>query len=142
MPSPNPSSDAVLTNVSCSTASSCVAIGLAVTSDGFTQPLIEKWDGSIWSIAAAPALHSTQMTGVKCTNATNCYTVGSSGSATLIELWDGATWSVSISPNPRGAFFSFLNDVACPSATTCDAVGGFSRRTDLLIAYTLAERLV
>ena len=40
---------------------------------------------------------------------------------TLIEHWNGTTWSVMTSPNAAGN--NFLFGVACPSASSCIAVG-------------------
>jgi hypothetical protein len=41
------------------------------------------------------------------------------GNASLVEHWDGSIWS--IVPSPTGVYF---NDVSCPTATSCIAVGG------------------
>jgi hypothetical protein len=65
---------------------------------------------------------------VSCTSATNCtavgqYTVGPDESLPLAENWNGSHWSGQTVPGPAGSTFSFLNSVACPSATSCTAVG-------------------
>lgn len=43
---------ATLENVSCTTASNCWAVGESDTSSG-TDPLIEKWNGTHWSVTAS-----------------------------------------------------------------------------------------
>src|SRR5229473_3243533 len=55
---------------------------------------------------------------------------GSAGSA--------GSWSVQATPNPAGAASSYLNAVACPSATVCTAVG--NSITSSRTYATLAER--
>ncbi|MDP9334649.1 MAG: hypothetical protein M3Q30_15275 [Actinomycetota bacterium] len=139
--SPNPGDQRSLNAVSCFSASSCFAVGREVVS-GMLIPLALRWNGSTWAMTPTPSLtRDGGFRGVKCTSNANCFSVGDSNSATLIEQWNGVSWSISPSPNPAGAIQSFLSDVACPSATTCHAVGGFARRTDGAIQYTLAERL-
>jgi hypothetical protein len=45
-------------------------------------------------------------------------------SSTLVEHWNGSTWTIQHSPGPGLA--SELNDVSCPSARSCFAVGSFN----------------
>ena len=49
--------------------------------------------------------------------------MGRSGSHLLAEQWDGSGWRIQPAPVPSGAQFSFLNAVACTSASFCVAVG-------------------
>jgi hypothetical protein len=46
----------------------------------------------------------------------------------LVERWDGVHWSLERAPAPAGARFSALNGVACPSVSSCVAVGYINRR--------------
>jgi hypothetical protein len=71
--------------------------------------------------------------GVDCTTATTCVAVGDystrSWGRTLAERWSGGGWVIVASPNPVGQNFSGLNEVACPTATSCYAVGQVNART-------------
>jgi hypothetical protein len=134
-----------LAEVSCVSGSMCFAVGSGGVDPNGAMAL--RWNGSTWSITPTASIPNPgAFNGVKCLSGTNCYAVGRVGNptnpaTTLIEHWDGANWALVSSPNPTGSFSSGLNDVACPSATTCHAVGDFARRTDGAINYTLAERL-
>jgi|SRR5579875_668376 len=49
-PAINGSSYATLDGISCASASYCWAVGMQVKSSGTSAPLLEKWNGSAWSI--------------------------------------------------------------------------------------------
>ena len=97
----------VLSGVSCTSASFCMAVGDYVDSSGVTQTLAEKWNGTTWSLVTSPNSSSTQanvLSGARCTSSTVCFAVGdyvnAAGHAqTLIEKWNGATWTRMTSPN-------------------------------------------
>jgi hypothetical protein len=124
---PNASGDSYLNAVSCSSPTSCMAVGYSHDGSSY-QTLIESYDGTAWAIVSSPSPGSSynQLYGVSCTSATACVAVGGEESAsteqTLIETWDGITWSVGTSPSP-GSTFNQLNGVSCASATSCVAVG-------------------
>ena len=70
--------------------------------------LVEHWNGTSWSIVAAPSGSSqSQLAQVTCPSATSCYAVGhyfdGSADKTLVEHWNGTSWSIVTSPNPTGA---------------------------------------
>jgi GDSL-like Lipase/Acylhydrolase family len=135
------SEGAELTGVSCTSTTSCVAVGfmyycgayLANEScqSTYTEPLAESWDGASWSVVPTPSPNvdpSTspvvQLNAVSCTSPTNCVAVGVADQQNLIESWDGASWS--IVPNPSISGLSYppgLFGVSCTSATSCVAVG-------------------
>lgn len=146
--SPNPAgaSNSLLTGVSCSSPTSCFAVGWYRTSSG-TKTLAERWNGASWLLVAIPnpggAVNST-LNGVSCPTAIECTAVGSSddgqtSSATLVEHWNGTSWSIVTSPNPSGATFSALSGVSCPVATSCYAVGFGSGGSPLAVTTTLVE---
>jgi hypothetical protein len=121
---------AVLSAVSCSSATHCLATGYLQD----LSPLVERWDGISWSIVASPTPPTgalrVELSGVTCASATSCYAVGSTISTApayrygaLIEHWDGAAWKVVARPNPSGAVTSALRSVSCFSADNCMAVG-------------------
>ncbi len=97
-----------------------------------------------WSVTPSPSPvgpANGSLAGVACVSETSCYAVGSypagTTEKTLVEQWNGTSWSIVTSPNPNGATRSSLNGVACPSTTSCHAVGNyFANAGD----YTLIER--
>jgi hypothetical protein len=122
------SSNTLFNGVSCTSASSCLAVGqvagLAVS---------ELWNGKTWNLMPAllkpgPAL-SSALNSVSCTSASHCMTVGSYTDNSNIEhtlayLWNGSFWALQTTQDPFGAIFDTLNSVSCASATSCLAVGG------------------
>jgi hypothetical protein len=121
-----------LTSVSCSSASSCTAVGWQGEQYSVGQPqktLAESWDGSTWSIASSPnqTTNDNALAGVACLSATSCTAVGryrnaSSVLQTLVESWDGSTWSAVSSPD-QGTAGNVLSGISCVSASSCVSVG-------------------
>src|SRR5207302_445786 len=73
---------------------------------------------------------SNQLHGVTCSNATDCWAVGTSHAGnlsaffqTFIVHWDGTSWSVTPSPNTGSTLENGLNSVTCTSSTNCWATG-------------------
>jgi hypothetical protein len=125
--SPNPVANhgATLAGIGCATTAHCFAVG---TSGGSNLSFTEEWSGSAWSLDAPPTGSSqSQLDGVSCLTATNCYAAGFNETAvgyrTLIEHRDATAWSIQASSNAAGATDNFLYGVACATATTCYAVG-------------------
>ncbi|MBV9364863.1 MAG: hypothetical protein JO286_20590 [Solirubrobacterales bacterium] len=122
------SSNTLFNGVSCTSASSCLAVGEV---SGFA--VSELWNGKTWNLLPAllkpgPAVFST-LNSVSCTSASNCMAVGSWSDSsniqhTLAYLWNGSFWALQATQDPFGAIFDTLNSVSCPSATSCLAVGG------------------
>jgi hypothetical protein len=145
VPSPDKySNNNVLDAVSCSSASSCTAVGTWVSdNDAHTQTLIETWNGSTWSVVPSPDNAGTAdinaLAGVSCVSASFCMAVGSytdNGTQhTLIESWNGSTWS--IVPNAGEGIDNSLAAVSCVSVSSCTAVGVYSSSSD--VAQTLIE---
>ena len=141
-----------LSDVTCTSATDCWAVGSYAVGPNGSRPLIEHWDGSSWTIVTSvvPSDHS-RLNGVSCASPTNCWAAGywfdaaSNSTKTLLEHWDGETWSVVDSPNatkisPLIASFgdsSVLYDVDCASGSDCVAVGTYF---DGLTSATLALR--
>ncbi len=144
VPSPDgsPTSENRLYGVSCSSATNCVAVGSAQSSESVSQTLIESWNGTTWSVVPSPdpgnpGSSFNNLSAVSCASAISCVAVGSWGNtsgsdATLVESWNGATWSVVPSPQPGN-----LNGVFCTSATNCVAVGSDENASN--VSQTLIE---
>jgi len=143
-PNPTGSTGSHLNGVSCVSASNCTAVGYYATSSSPGRTLVERWNGTKWSIIPSPNATGSigsYLNAVSCTAATSCAAVGysynSTATKTLAARWNGTNWAVSASPNPSGddpALFS----VSCASATNCLAVGNYTSTSGS--DATLAER--
>jgi hypothetical protein len=122
----------VLSATSCSSATACTALGF-----GSAGTLVERWDGSTWTVQTSPTPSGGSLNAVSCTSATACTAVGNNGAgATLAEFWDGSTWTIQTIPIPSGATSSSLSAVSCTSASACTAVGNYRSSGP----WSLAER--
>ena len=124
-PAGNPSTS--FSSVACSSTSACTAVGTSYTANG-DRALVERWNGSKWSLETAPTPSSGAaiLYGVACPTATSCFAVGDSdatnGNPPLIEHWNGGSWSIQTVPHPTGVPFIFYS-VACRATSDCTAVG-------------------
>jgi len=118
-----------LRGVTCVSTSECWAVGYYL-SDNAAQTLIERWDGTSWSIVSSPNTSTTEanvLLGVTCVSASECWAVGyyygldDLISQTLIERWDGTSWAIVSSPNTNTQS-NLLLGVTCGSASDCWAV--------------------
>ena len=73
----------------------------------------------------------TDLESVSCPSAKNCIAVGFARVANsykaLVEHWNGSRWAVVPGANPAGSTGAYLYGVSCPGASSCFAVGGFTR---------------
>jgi hypothetical protein len=103
------SSYSAFEGVSCTSATSCVAVGRYQkprnrVDPGPTMTLVERWDGKKWSIASSPNPGSkvSDLAAVSCWNTKSCFAVGTQTNAsttqTLTERGNGSTWTVVTSP--------------------------------------------
>ena len=133
-----------LSDVSCVSATSCVAVGNYENSVGNDLTLAEVWNGATWKIQKTPnpaGATSSILSGVSCTSAasrTTCTAVGeywsTSGELTLAEVWNGATWKIQKTPNPAGSTASAFNSVSCKVASRCTAVGWYQNTYQFVLA--------
>ena len=74
----------VLASVSCTTSSSCVAVGFYVFGSEYYKTLIESWNGFDWSVTPSPnPSAASQLLGVICTDRTSCEAVGYHGNGSF-----------------------------------------------------------
>jgi hypothetical protein len=139
-PTPNPTGSqfASLWGVDCTGPSACLATG---SSDQGT--LAERWDGGTWSIDPTPnPPGGGQLTNVACPSPSACTAIGftftNAGGMLLAEHWNGGSWSFEPTPLIPAAHDMGLADIACPSASSCIAVGGYAN--DGPGSVTLAEQ--
>ncbi|ADB53797.1 hypothetical protein [Conexibacter woesei] len=148
-PNPGGSQGSYLSSVSCTSATTCTAVGTYIDALGQQQSLAMDWASGSWRIRATPlpaGAVGSFLSSVSCTSSTACTAVGTSidgiGTRTTLALrLSSGTWSVQSTPNPAGAAASFLSGVSCPAAGACTAVGVStdSRGVASTVAMTLAS---
>jgi hypothetical protein len=127
-PAPSGSTTAQLNDVSCTSSTSCEAVG----SDN-THTWAAVWNGTTWSIqtiATPSGGRNAHVNGVDCTAANACTAVGdfinaSNKGVPLAERWNGSNWSVQNVPVPSGSTSQF-SSVSCSTTQFtigCKAVG-------------------
>ncbi len=108
-----------------SCAGSCTS-----NSDDPYRTLVQRWDGSQWSIVTSPnaSMENNSLLGVAIVSATDVWAVGSFSTGgipqTLIEHWNGSTWSIVPSSN-AGTGSNNLSAVAVVSSNDVWAVGSY-----------------
>jgi hypothetical protein len=151
--SPNtlPIQDNHLFAVTCVSGSECWAVGDYLNSNAVSglsvQTLIERWDGTSWTVVSSPNGSNTQtnvLFGVSCMSASDCWAAGyqsaSNLSQTLIERWDGTSWMIASSANSSATENNALHAVTCVPASDCWAVGDYAMGTFSTVGRTLTER--
>lgn len=136
--------------VRCLSSSECWAVGHYHFGETFIQSLIQRWDGSSWSIVNSNGDPSegNYLFGVDCPGIADCWAVGGQwendadgGVRALVKHWNGTLWvNVAAPDSPPGipasgdgtvyAKFGNLHDVHCNSASDCWAVGTFHNGGD------------
>jgi hypothetical protein len=123
-PVPANSAGAGLTQVSCTSATFCEAVGSYFDeSDGQTAPLAAAWNGTSWRLQSTPSLTSTAaFTALSCTSPESCEAWGggtaSNSGPEIAERWNGSSWQLQTVPSNAAA----VDSLSCPSATFCEAV--------------------
>lgn len=120
-----------LSELSCSSASSCLAVGSNARGQ---ENFAEVWNGKTWRERSMPydkgGVMST-INGVACTTSSSCTAVGdlvkAQTSVALAEFWDGSKWTVQPTPSSPSGFDPGLISVACSSTSWCMALGEASR---------------
>jgi hypothetical protein len=129
---PAGSTQAELTGVSCPTNTTCQAVGYYLDSIGAQTALAATWNGTAWSNRTVPVPTTGQdaaLNDVSCYAFNGCIAVGNYTQADdfnvekTVALWNGSSWSLQTDSRPMSVTNAQLNDVSCPSSTTCRAVG-------------------
>jgi hypothetical protein len=145
-----------LSSVSCPTTGSCVAVGQYTNTLGQPVGLIDSLTAGVWSNQVAPlpsdavlgATEVNSLNSVSCASAANCSAVGGykgtgATSEGLIETMTGGTaWTAATAPQPAGAVTqatATLEQVSCPSSTTCVATGKYETPSTGTVADLLSE---
>lgn len=102
-----------------------------------SEPLIEHWDGTQWSVVPTlihPSNFSGDLHAVSALSPSDVWAVGSRGmNNTLIEHWNGTEWS--IVPSPDAGNYNILNGVSASSANDVWAVGTTGEGDEALIEH-------
>jgi hypothetical protein len=137
---PNVSTDEtnLLYDVSCVSASFCVAVGRSF--DGTAdRTLAMVWNGTTWALQTTPNIGSgvgddNELEGVSCVSASFCVAVGNyyTGTSvhTLAMVWNGSTWTLQSSPNTYVGNDNYLNAISCLSTSFCVATGAADNGTN------------
>jgi putative amidase-like protein len=143
--SPNPTSvysnPNYLTSVAAVASDDVWAVGYYLSGDdphtSNWAPLIEHWNGALWSVVSSPGVTGGILYGVAAVSANDVWAVGTSGASTIIEHWNGASWSIISSPNPSTSN-NVLRAVSAVSANDIWATGNdYDQPTNA--TYTLTE---
>jgi Ca2+-binding RTX toxin-like protein len=127
IPTPNagaPSSNNFLNGVDAVDSDEAWAVGAFENSAGDPRTLIERWNGTSWSIVPSPSPGTVndQLLDVDAISAGDAWAVGFSGNSTLIERWNGTRWRIVPSPTvPDGP--NDLSSVAVVAPDDAWAVG-------------------
>jgi hypothetical protein len=114
-----------LVGVSCLAQSSCTAVGSYRASGGAYHSLVERWNGSGWSLQSAPdpaeGTAQNAMLSVSCIPL-GCITVGEAAGKPVAATWINGSWALSGPQLPAGAKGGKLTSVSC-TEISCIAVG-------------------
>ncbi len=137
---PSGGSGATMSGVSCSGVSACTAVG-SYTVAGHTAPLVERWNGSSWSVQTSidpkGVIEEESSSGfgqigklenVSCKSGTSCTAFGSFRNSALktqplAESWDGTEWALQPVSPPVESTSAITADVSCFNAFECVAAG-------------------
>jgi hypothetical protein len=115
-----------LDGLACLSPNDCVLVGgYEGGSPDVESVLVERWDGTNWTVVPAPAGRQGRFNAlhaVTCTSPDSCVAVGTShgsSDASLVYEWDGVEWRSIAHPSTGTG----LDGVACASPGSCIAVG-------------------
>ncbi len=125
--------DALLTAVSCSSPTACIAVGNELRKVGAPiTPLAERFNGARWTRLLLPREPPGELKAVSCSSSSSCLAVGlleiacnvrsptPNCTSPLTEHFNGRRWTVV--PAPAHAEGSF-SSVSCAGASVCIAIG-------------------
>lgn len=122
----------VLLDVSCSSASSCTAVGGFFNSSWVQETFIVRWNGTSWTQQTSPnpsGSSNSVLQNVSCAGSLSCVAVGDWLNAgiwrPMAESWNGISWALEFAPSPYGATFGLLEGVSCRS-TSCMGIGWYT----------------
>ena len=129
-----------LTDISCSSATTCVAVGhswlYAFPQHYNYATFAEAWNGTTWRIVrpveptqATSRLLGSSLDTVSCTTATRCLAIGHYADRRsvriLTERFNGRSWTIVGRSQPNAGALQYLQDLSCAGNLICTAVGGY-----------------
>jgi hypothetical protein len=114
--------------VSCPGESDCVMVGYYEASFPSYYPLVQRWNGSSWSMLSVPKTLGggpVFLTDVSCSSSSNCVAAGLANGSPAIERWNGSTWTAEFVPMPAESSGGSLAGVSCTSSSACTVVGSY-----------------
>jgi Putative amidase domain len=138
IPKPEGATDVFIEGITCTSTTLCRAVGY-YSVGSVNLPLSETWDGTKWSAASLPlpsGATRAALSGLACDPAGGCWAVGKTqvnsteqaegkSPTPFFERWTGSQWQASTPPSVPDSLAASLNDVSCPSASACTAVGNY-----------------
>jgi hypothetical protein len=133
----NPNPDAVVSGMSCPSATWCTAVGQYHAGSNQYGLILRRSKGK-WSASAAPVAPGAEavatLNAVSCPTVTRCFAGGwdypedPTSSQLLMLTWWKNKWSVVAVALPKNAATNAeaaIDAIACPTATKCIAVGSY-----------------
>jgi hypothetical protein len=122
-----------LTDVSCVTSRSCVAVGGYIKKNN-EVPLAESWNGFAWSILKAPNPHAengSALNAIDCVETSDCEVTGDYDYADVAQSviaysYNGTSWTEQNQKNPSGQDYNADNGLSCTAANACTSVGSWT----------------
>ena len=117
--------EASLTDVSCPSPTSCVAVG-TYRDRTEARVLAEAWNGTSWSLLPDVPLtmHVSEyppIARVDCSAPSAC--VAATGDSSMLASWDGVSWMASPASSVPADWNGGIDDVACGGPRSCLAIG-------------------
>lgn len=137
-PTPAATTNSLLSDVSCPTDDSCVAVGSAQTHGHHRTALVEAWNDTRWSVAAAGLfadLKPAWMDSVSCASAGHCVAVGYGTTANATGSHGQVTRPIALREvdghwrrshpvgQSGGVRVDDLSRLSCPDSSVCEAIG-------------------
>jgi hypothetical protein len=117
---------------SCTSAPSCLVVGMFYSVANGAKEWAMQWSGGHWTAVQPTSVppETSILTGASCLSATDCVAVGwvatTQAVVALTQRWDGSHWTTLAPPRPAGAVQVHLYGVSCPTTTDCTTVGWYS----------------
>jgi hypothetical protein len=137
---PPGSQNAELLAVSCTSDTSCIAVGQGPPRPSSPDyPTAATWNGRNWRFLPVHAGIRGVLDGISCRDAQHCMAVGvtSSGpevSGSLAESWNGTAWQQLVTPSPFPGAVTNLDAISCTGPASCMATGRYADKSGRALA--------
>jgi hypothetical protein len=149
LPNPSSDNDGIANSISCTSASSCVAVGTAGDVFGGPAPPPSTYAAygaalatGTWSLDAPSVGGAPQaaLFGMSCPAPGTCLSVGRALTETglkrpILESLTSGRWALAQLAMPAGATSAGLYAISCPKAGSCVAVGRYVARSGAWLPY-------